>query len=46
MKKTSDKDESRMVTGVAWYRPKQWQRLREVAEDVENLDESYEAWIE
>jgi hypothetical protein len=35
-----------MVTGVAWYRSSQWQRLREVAEDVENLDESYEAWLQ
>lgn len=46
MKKTSNKDESRMVTGVAWYRSSQWQRLREVVEDVENLDESYEAWLQ
>jgi hypothetical protein len=47
MKKASNNDdESRVVTGVAWYRPKQWQRLREVAEDIENLEESYEAWLQ
>ena len=31
-------NESRMVTGIAWYRPEQWERLREVSEDVENLE--------
>jgi len=47
MKKTSKTEgESGMVTGVAWYRPEQWQRLREVAEDVENLEESHEAWLQ
>jgi len=35
-----------MVTGIAWYRPEQWERLREVSEDVENLEETYEAWLE
>ena len=47
MKKASNNEgESRVVTGVAWYRPEQWQRFREVAEDVENLEESYEAWLQ
>jgi hypothetical protein len=47
MKKASNNEnESRIVTGVAWYRPEQWQRLREVAEDVDNLEESYEAWLQ
>lgn len=43
MKKNSN--ETRMVTGVAWYRPEQWERLREVSEDVENLEERYDAWL-
>ncbi len=38
--------ESRMVTGIAWYRPEQWERLREVSDDVENLEETYEAWLQ
>ena len=47
MKKPSNNEsESRIVTGVAWYRPEQWERLREVAEDVENLEESYQAWLQ
>jgi hypothetical protein len=36
--------DSRMVTGVAWYRPEQWARLREISEDVENLEDTYEEW--
>lgn len=43
MKKTFK--ETQIVTGVAWYRPEQWERLREVSEDVENLDETYDAWL-
>ena len=44
MKKTPN--QSRIITGVAWYRPEQWQRLREVSEDVENLEETYHAWLQ
>ena len=44
MKKTPN--QTRIVTGVAWYRPEQWQRLREVSEDVDNLEETYDAWLQ
>ena len=43
MKKTSN--ETKIVSGVAWYHPEQWQRLREVSEDVDNLEETYDAWL-
>ena len=42
---TKTTDETQIVTGVAWYRPEQWQRLRDVSEDVENLEETYDAWL-
>jgi hypothetical protein len=29
---------------VAWYNPAQWARLKQVAVDADNLDDSYEAW--
>jgi hypothetical protein len=45
-KMSNNKNESRMITGVAWYRPEQWERLREVSEDVENLEETYQAWLQ
>jgi catechol-2,3-dioxygenase len=44
MNRTSN--ESEIVTGIAWYRPEQWERLREVSEDVENLEETYEEWLQ
>jgi hypothetical protein len=28
--------DAKRVIGVAWYRPEQWARLREISEDVEN----------
>jgi hypothetical protein len=45
-KMPKNKHKARMVTGVAWYRAEQWQRLREVAADVENLEENHEAWLQ
>lgn len=34
------------VFGMAWYRPDQWQRLREVSSDAEDLEDSYDEWFE
>jgi hypothetical protein len=33
-----------MVTGFAWFDREQWQRLREVADDRNKLDDSFEQW--
>jgi hypothetical protein len=44
MKKTPN--QSQIITGVAWYRSEQWQRLRELSEDVDNLEETYDAWLQ
>jgi hypothetical protein len=44
MKKTAN--ESRIVTGIAWYRAEQWERLREVSEEVDNLEDTYVAWLQ
>ena len=43
---TRTTNETQIVTGVAWYRPEQWQRLRDVSEDVDNLEETYDAWLQ
>ena len=32
-------------TGVAWYRPEQWERLRDIVPDPEALEETYEEWL-
>lgn len=31
---------------VAWYRRDQWQRLREVSADVDELEEEYDEWLQ
>ena len=36
---------SGVVTGIAWYRRDQWRRLREVASDADELEESYDDWL-
>lgn len=32
--------------GYAWYRAEQWERLRDVSADRDNLEESFEEWVE
>ena len=40
------KDETRgKLVGVAWYSPSQWQQLREVAADVEQLEKTHQEWL-
>ncbi|GAB4346346.1 MAG: hypothetical protein Kow0089_23700 [Desulfobulbaceae bacterium] len=34
------------VLAVAWYKPEQWERLLEISEDRDKLEESYEEWLE
>lgn len=38
-------NDSNVLTGIAWYRRDQWTQLRELASDVEKLEESYEDWL-
>ncbi len=33
-----------MVTGVAWYKPEQYTRVRELSTDKDAMFESYEEW--
>ena len=32
-------------TGVAWFRVEQWERLRDISADKDNLEETYEEWV-
>jgi hypothetical protein len=34
-----------MVVGLAWYRPQQWQRVRDISTDADDLEETYEDWL-
>lgn len=38
-------NETKAVVGVAWYRLKQWQRLRAVSIDADDLEDTYEEWL-
>jgi hypothetical protein len=33
------------TVGIAWYRPEQWQRLREVAIDIDDVEETHAEWL-
>ncbi len=35
-----------MVIAIVWYRPEQWQRVRDVATDAEELEMSYIEWLQ
>ena len=30
--------------GVCWYQPEQWDRLKEISEDREELEDTYNEW--
>jgi hypothetical protein len=40
-----ESNEAKAVVGVAWYRLKQWQRLRAISTDADNLEDTYEEWL-
>ena len=33
------------IVGVAWYSPSQWQRLRDVSADPDQLEETHREWV-
>jgi hypothetical protein len=43
--KNSKESQNRIVVGVAWYRPAQWERIREISADADDLEETYEEWL-
>jgi len=34
-----------LVVGFAWYRPAQWQRVRDISSDADALEDTYEEWL-
>jgi hypothetical protein len=34
----------RIVTGVAWYSPADWEQVKRAVPDPERLEDTYEAW--
>jgi len=41
----SKESQNKMVVGFAWYRPEQWQRVRDISADADALEDSYEEWL-
>ena len=37
-------DEGKITFGFCWYHPEQWDRLLEISDDREQLEDSYEEW--
>ncbi|MHB8791147.1 MAG: hypothetical protein ACYDBT_14865 [Desulfobulbaceae bacterium] len=44
MKKGKTKETATLKAAVAWYKPDQWRRLREISEDRDRLEETYGEW--
>jgi len=38
-------NEKRVKIGVAWYKPEQWDRLREISVDRKDVEFTYEEWL-
>ncbi len=41
----ANESKQELVVGIAWYRPDQWQRLRDVSSDADELEDTYEEWL-
>lgn len=33
-----------MILGISWYKPEDWARIKEISEDREALDDTYDEW--
>ena len=46
MRKERSEEQKARVLGFAWYRPDQWELLREFAPDGDQLEDHFEEWQE
>ncbi len=37
-------EEEHQIVGVCWFQPEQWDRLKEISDDRDALEDSYEEW--
>jgi hypothetical protein len=44
--KNSTQSHDKPVVAIVWYRPEQWQRIRDIAADSEEFENSYIAWLQ
>ena len=36
--------DNEIVIGIAWFQPESWERLKKIADDRADLDDSYDEW--
>ena len=41
-----ESSEGKIAIGFAWYRPEQWQRVRDISSDAEDLADTYLGWLQ
>ncbi len=44
--KDSTQSQDKPVVAIVWYRPKQWQRVRDIAADSDEFEDSYVEWLQ
>jgi len=44
-KATNRENQLGSILGVAWYSPTQWQQIREVSADAEQLETTFQEWL-
>ena len=41
----ANESEDEVAVGIAWYRSKQWKRVRDISTDAGELEDTYEEWL-
>ena len=44
--KDSTQSQDKPVVAIVWYRPEQWQRVRDIATDSDEFENSYIEWLQ
>ena len=44
--KDSTQSQDKPVVAIVWYRPEQWQRVRDIAADSYEFEDSYLEWLQ
>jgi len=44
--KDSTPSQDKPVVAIVWYRPEQWQRVRDIADDSDEFEDSYVEWLQ
>jgi hypothetical protein len=44
--KDSTQSPDKPVVAIVWYRPEQWQRVRDIAADSHEFEDSYVEWLQ